>query len=63
VKPHLTADGSAIEFETIDGSRHTVRFSDPEAFVVKSNVPRPQANTSGVYQYGGADGSTQFEMA
>lgn len=63
VKPHLNSAETGIEFMTVDGQAHTVRFANPDDFIPQRAVPVAQAPaTDGLYQFTDGDGATQFVM-
>ena len=57
-RPHVSADGTAIEFSTLDGTSRSVRFKNPEDFLPKVAAAPAQAEL--MYQFTGDDGATQF---
>lgn len=74
--PRQDAAGTAVEFATLDGARRTMRFASPEDLLVAPHRPAPAEpvaapapepepvapSGTGLYQYIGADGSTEFVM-
>lgn len=64
VKPHLDAGGTRVEFSTVDGVSHSVRFTNPEDFLPTRAAapPAQQGNGDGLYQFTDDEGATQFVM-
>lgn len=66
VKPHVNSTETGIEFMTVDGQAHTVRFANPDDFLPQRAAPTAPvaqaAGTDGLYQFTDQDGATQFVM-
>lgn len=64
VKPHVNGAETGIEFMTLDGQVHTVRFGNADDFVPRRAAPPPSSATpsTAMYQFIDAEGSTQFVM-